>query len=142
MSKVDQKVAFNDVKSYLEKHLKKEFRRGQMDDKTIEDEYFDLIEAVEDGLLKFDDKGKAIYKLREPLYTDKENADLVINQISTKSRIKAADKHVLMNGLNVQKQMGSYTLKVIAYITQLSERDIKELERDDFDVLNQLCSVF
>jgi len=33
-------------------------------------------------------------------------------------------------------------LRIIAYITMLQEVDIKELEKDDFDTLNQLCSVF
>lgn len=142
MSKVDKKVAFNEVKNYLQKHLKKEFRRGQMPDSKIEEEYEDLIEAVEDGLLKFDENSKATYKLREALYTDKEDAELAIKEITIKGRIKAADKHILMDGLNVQKQLGTYTLKIISHITQLDKRDIKNLEKDDFDVLNQLCSVF
>jgi hypothetical protein len=147
MSKVSNEVAFNEVKDYLKKHLKKEFRRNQMPDSKIEDEYLDLIEAVEDGLLIFDKQGKAVYKLRDPLDTDKdgnklESADLIVKEVKLKSRIKAADKHVLMDGLNVQKQLGTYTLKIISYITQLHEKDIKRLEKDDFDVLNQLCSVF
>jgi hypothetical protein len=142
MSKVNKEVAFLEVKKYLKNHLKKDFRRGQMPDSKIEDEYLDLIEAVEDGLLVFDEKFKANYKLREPLFSDKEDSSLAIKQVSIRSRIKAADKHVLMDGLNVQKQLGTYTLRIIAHITQLSEVDVKELDKEDFEVLNQLCSVF
>lgn len=147
MSKVNNKVAFEDVKKYLQKHLKKEFRRGQMTDSKIEDEYFDMIEAVEDGLLVFDKQGKAVYELREKLDKDAdgnklENSDLIITKVNLRGRVKAADKHILMDGLNVQKQLGTYTLKIISHITGLSVVDIKRLEKDDFDVLNQLCSVF
>ena len=142
MSKVSKEVAFKDVKSYLEKHLKKEFRRKQMPDSKIYDEYEDMIEAVEDGLLIIDSKGKVEYTLRYPLFADKEDSSLAIKKVEIRSRIKAADKHVLMDGLEVQKKLGTYTLRIIAYITMLQEVDIKELEKDDFDTLNQLCSVF
>lgn len=147
MSKVSNEVAFKEVKDYLKKHLKKEFRRGQMPDSKIEDEYFDMIEAVEDGLLAFDKQGKAVYELREKLDKDADgnklgNSDLIITKVTLRGRIKAADKHILMDGLNIQKQLGTYTLKIISHITGLSVVDIKRLEKDDFDVLNQLCSVF
>lgn len=141
-TKVSHDVAFSEVKNYLEKHMKKEFRRGQMPDSKIEEEYPDMIEAVEDGLLVFDKNQKATLTLREPLFADKEDASLAIKEVTIRNRIKAADKHVLMDGLNVQKQLGTYTLKIIAHITQLDQKDVKELEKDDFDVINQLCSVF
>ena len=139
---VSEEVAFEDVKSYLKKHLRKEFRRGQMSDDKIKEEYFDLIEAVQDGLLTLDDKGKAVYRLRDPLYTDKENKDLAITEIQIRNRVRAADKNLLMDGINPQKQLGTYTVKIISYITQMDIRDVKELSKDDFDVLNALCSVF
>jgi len=142
MSKVNKEVAFKDVKSYLEKHLKKEFRRKQMPDSKIYDEYEDMIEAVEDGLLIIDSKGKVEYTLRYPLFTDKEDAGLAIKKVNIRGRIKAADKHLLMDGLDVQKKLGTYTLKIIAYITEVQLADVKQLEKEDFDTINQLCSVF
>ena len=142
MSKVSKEVAFKDVKSYLEKHLKKEFRRKQMPDSKIYDEYEDMIEAVEDGLLIIDSKGKVEYTLRYPLFTDKEDAGLAIKKVNIRGRIKAADKHLLMDGLDVQKKLGTYTLKIIAYITEVQLADVKQLEKEDFDTINQLCSVF
>ena len=142
MSKVSKEVAFKDVKSYLEKHLKKEFRRGKMPDSKIYDEYEDMIEAVEDGLLIIDSKGKVEYTLRYPLFTDKEDSSLAIKKVNIRGRIKAADKHLLMDGLDVQKKLGTYTLKIIAYITEVQLADVKQLEKEDFDTINQLCSVF
>ena len=142
MSKVSKEVAFKDVKTYLEKHLKKEFRRKQMPDSKIYDEYEDMIEAVEDGLLIIDSKGKVEYTLRYPLFTDKEDAGLAIKKVNIRGRIKAADKHLLMDGLDVQKKLGTYTLKIIAYITEVQLADVKQLEKEDFDTINQLCSVF
>ena len=142
MSKVNKEVAFKDVKSYLKKHLKKEFRRGKMPDSKIYDEYEDMIEAVEDGLLIIDSKGKVEYTLRYPLFADKEDAALAIKKVHIRGRIKAADKHLLMDGLDVQKKLGTYTLKIIAYITEVQLADVKQLEKEDFDTINQLCSVF
>ena len=142
MSKVSKEVAFKDVKTYLEKHLKKEFRRKQMPDSKIYEDYEDMIEAVEDGLLIIDSKGKVEYTLRYPLFTDKEDAGLAIKKVNIRGRIKAADKHLLMDGLDVQKKLGTYTLKIIAYITEVQLADVKQLEKEDFDTINQLCSVF
>ena len=142
MSKVSKEVAFKDVKTYLEKHLKKEFRRKQMPDSKIYEDYEDMIEAVEDGLLIIDSKGKVEYTLRYPLFTDKEDSSLAIKKVNIRGRIKAADKHLLMDGLDVQKKLGTYTLKIIAYITEVQLADVKQLEKEDFDTINQLCSVF
>jgi len=113
-----------------------------MPDSKIYEDYEDMIEAVEDGLLIIDSKGKVEYTLRYPLFADKEDSSLAIKKVNIRGRIKAADKHVLMDGLEVQKKLGTYTLRIIAYITMLQEVDVKELEKDDFDTLNQLCSVF
>ena len=122
--------------------MAKDFRRGKMTDEKIEEDYEDVIEAIEDGLLVFDEKQKPTYTLRNPLYANATDKSLIKKEVSFRSRIKQADKNLVMDGLDIKKQMGTYTLKYISFITQLSLTEVKELETDDFDVLNQICSVF
>jgi hypothetical protein len=140
--KVPKEVAFTEFVEFLKKHKEKEFRRGKMTDNVIEEEYIDVLEAIEDGLLVFDEKNKPVYSLRFPLYESAEDKSLVIKEVSFRSRIKESDKNMLMDGLDIKKQLGTYTLKYISFMTQLSMFEVKELEKDDFDVLNQICSVF
>ena len=137
--KIDTKVAFQEVKTFVEKHKAKEVRRGNLTDEIIEK---DLIEAVEDGLLIFDKHLSPTYTLREPLHEHLEDAGLVIREVKFKSRITEAEKALVMDGLDVAKQTGTYVLKTMAHITMLKMADIKVIKKDDFDVLNQICSVF
>ena len=139
---VNSNVAIDDLKNFLKKHMAKDFRRGKMTDEKIEDDYIDVIEAIEDGLLVFDDKNKPTYTLRYPLFGNAEDKSLMVTEVTFRSRIKEADKSILMDGLDIKKQLGTYTIKYISYITQLSMTEVKELEKEDFDVLNQICSVF
>lgn len=140
--KIAADVAVQELESFLKIHMKKEFRRGNMDREKIEDEFPDVIEAIEDGLLVFNEKNQPTYKLRYPLFEKAENQDLVVKEVSFRTRIKGADKSVLLDGLDPKKQVGTYIVKIISYITQLSITEVKELEREDYDTLNQLCSVF
>lgn len=140
--KVTKEIAIEELKQFLQKHKAKEFRRGKMTDDLIEEDYEDVIEAIEDGLMVFDDKQKPTYTLRNPLYANAADKSLIKKDVTFRSRIKEADKNLLMDNLDIKKQMGTYTLKYISYITQLSIAEVKELETDDFDVLNQICSVF
>lgn len=140
--KVSNEIAVQEITNFLKKHNEKEFRRGKITEETILEDYLDTIEAIEDGLLVFDEKMKPTYTLRTPLYGEAKDKSLIKSTVSFRSRIKEADKNLLMDNLDIKKQMGTYTIKYISYITQLSMTEVKELESDDFDVLNQICSVF
>lgn len=142
IKKVPTEVAIVELTNFLKKHKEKDFRRGKMTQDVIEEDYVDVIEAIEDGLLVFDEKSKPTYTLRNPLYATAEDKSLQKTEVTFRSRIKEADKNLLMDNLDMKKQMGTYTIKYISYITQLSMTEVKELETDDFDVLNQICSVF
>lgn len=142
MSKVSQEVALEELKNFLKKHKSKEFRRGTLTDEKIKTEYVDVLEAIEDGLLVFDDKNHPTYTLAHPLFEDADNQDLVVKQVKFRSRVKAADKTLVMDGLDFEKQRGTYVVKLLSYITKLSMTEVKQLEDEDYVVLNQLCSVF
>lgn len=135
-------VAVAELTNFLKKHKSKEFRRGQLTEEKIKEDYVDVLEAIEDGLLVFDEKGNPEYTLEKPLFEDAENQDLVVKTIKFRSRVKAADKALVMDGLDFEKQRGTYVIKLLSYITMLSVAEVKQLENEDFVVLNQLCSVF
>jgi hypothetical protein len=139
--KVAKNVAIEELTEFLKKYKSKEFRRGLMTHEKIEEDYIDVIEAIEDGNLIFE-KGKPKYKLREPLFKDAEDKSLMVTDVNFRSRIKEADRALIMDGLDLEKKRGTYVLKTLSYITQLSMVEVKELEKEDFDVLNQICSVF
>lgn len=141
-TQISSDVALIELTKFLKIHKAKDFRRGKMTDEMIKEDYIDVLEAIEDGLMVFDEKSKPVYKLRFPLDTDKQDSALAITEVTFKSRIKGADKTMLLDGIDPKKQLGTYMLKVISYITQLDQVDAKRLEVDDFEVLNQICSVF
>jgi len=138
--KVAREVAINDLRAFLKIHLPKQFKRGKLTDEKIEDDYINVIDAIEDGDLIFDDHKKPIYTLVSPIRNNE--GDISISSINFRARIKGADKTVLMNGIDPNKQLGDYMIKVISYITQLESGLVKKLDKEDFEVLNQICSVF
>jgi hypothetical protein len=140
-TKVAHDVVMKELVEFLKKHKAKEFRRNKITKDSIEEDYVDVIEAMEDGLLIFE-KGKPIYTLRDPLFSKSEDKALVVKTVSFRARIKEADRALIMDGLDLEKKRGTYVLKTLSYITKLSMIEVKELEKDDFDVLNQICSVF
>ena len=139
--KVATEVAVKELTEFLKKYKSKEFRRGKLSTEKISDDYIDAIEAIEDGLLVFKDNTPT-YTLREPLFSKAEDKALVVKEVNFRTRIKEADRALIMDGLDLEKKRGTYVLKTLSYITQLSMVEIKELGKDDFDVLNQICSVF
>ncbi len=141
-TKVATDVAMSDLREFLKKNLPKEFRRGKLDDEKIKEEYIDVLESIEDGNLIFGEKGELKYTLYTPLYSDAKDQSLVKKEVGFRSRIKGADRIILMDGIDPKKDLGTYMIKVISYICQLSITEVKQLEKEDFAVLNQICSVF
>lgn len=144
--KVSRDVAVNDLIEFLKVKKAKAHRRESLSPsmvlksgETLEESYIDAIDAIEDGLLTFDENMRATYKLRFPLYEGSEHS---ISEVNFRERIKRANIAEVVNGLDPKREGGTYLLKLISYCTQLSMADVKNLEDDDFDTLNQICSVF
>lgn len=135
-------VAVQELTTFLKKHLAKDFRRGKLTEKIIKDEYLLSIEAIEDGNLVFDENGNPKYTLYSPLFASAEDKSLVVKEVEFRQRIKGADRILLMDGIDPKKDLGTYAIKTVSYICKLSITEVKELDKDDFDTLNQICSVF
>lgn len=140
--KVATSVAISEVEVFLKKHLSKEYRRGLMTEEKVKEDYLDVIEAVEDGLLVFE-KGRPVYTLRVPLFEGAEDSSLVVKTVNgIRSRIKEADRALVMDGIDIEKKQGTFVLKMLSFITQLSLTELKQLEKEDYRVLQQIASVF
>ena len=139
---ISRDVAINEMKGFLGKYDKKGAKKKKHTDEYIEEEFETCLEAIESGNLVFNEHKTPSLTLFEPLYEKAENKALVVKSVTFKSRIKQAEKVLVMDGLNLEKQQGTYVLKVMSYMTQLSMTDIKELGSEDYEVINQICSVF
>ena len=140
--KVDSKVAFSEMKEYLKKHKKKDFRRGKISDDKIKEDYIDCIEAIEDGRLSFNEHGNAVYELIEPLYKDAANKALVKPTVNFRSRVKQIDRLNIMDNIDPEKKKGSYVKQLLCLGSRLSVTELELLEDDDYAVVEQICSVF
>jgi hypothetical protein len=137
-----EELAVEELSKFLQKYKKKEFRKGQITNEKILQDYPDVIEAIQDGLIVFDDKNHLNLELRYPIVAEGSDRDLDTKVVEFRTRIKPTDKANLMDGLNIQTQQAKYVLRYIAYITGLSQNELDKLESEDYDVINQICSVF
>ena len=139
---VSTDVAVNDVISFLKAKNPRLERRNKLGVESVKEEYIDVIEYVEDGLITFDDNFHPTLTLRKPLFEGMSNDENVIHKINFRNRVKAGDKTRVMNGVDVDKKKGDYILRLVAFICGLSYTEVGELEGSDFDVINQIVSVF
>lgn len=139
--KLSEELAIKELSKYLEKFKKREFRKGQMTNDRILDEYPNVIDALMDGLLLFADEGPKL-TLREPIESESKNKELGVYDVSFKTRVKPSDQARIMDGLNIQTQQARYVLKFLYYVTGLSQGVIDKLGKEDYDTINQLSSVF
>lgn len=140
--KISEDVALVDITKFLKKFKAKEFRRGQLDDAKIREEYIDVLEAIEDGLITFNEENHPTYTLRNPIEVESKDKDKGTYHVNFKTRVKPSEKARIMDGLNVEKQAGTFAIKYICFVAQLSKSDVDMLSADDYDVINQICSVF
>tara|TARA_R110000822_G_scaffold123489_3_gene257895 strand:+ start:5474 stop:5917 length:444 start_codon:yes stop_codon:yes gene_type:complete len=139
---ISKEVAISELTKFLQKYKRKEFRKGELTEDKIEDNFPDVIEAIQDGLIVFDDKNHPTLTLRFPIETENKDKDLGIYVVNFRSRIKPSDKANIMDGLNIQTQQGKYILKFMSYITGMSGNELDKLDTEDYDTINQICSVF
>ena len=137
---VSREVAISEFAKFLRKYKAKELRRGIIKESEIGEDYIDAIEAIEDGLLVFDDKNHPKYTLREPL--GGADSELGAKEIVFRSRIRPSERANVMSGLDVAKDQGKFTLRYLAFITGLAVLELDKLNSDDYDVINQVSSVF
>lgn len=133
---LSKEVAIKEVRSFLERFN----RRKNFTDDKIEEDYPDLLEAVQLGLVVFDDKKMPTFTLESPVKNDE--GEVVVKDVTFKTRIKPSTKADLAHGIDLRKDAAKYSLNVISYIVDQPRAMLDKFEPFDYDVIQQVSSVF
>lgn len=132
---ISKDVALTEIETLINKFVKKPVSFDK-----IEETYPDILDAIMCGYLSFNEDGVPVYKLKEPVKTDKGNEALTV--INFKTRVKPTAMADIGSGLDMRKDSLKFPLKIIAYITDQPYLMIDNYSRYDYDVIDQVCSVF
>jgi len=132
---ISEEIAIQELKSFIHKWVKKPVS----DDKLAEN-YPDVLEAIMTGNLIIDEEKVPTYTLINPIENDKGEVSRAV--VNFKTRIKPTTKASLADGLDLQKQVATYSLVIIAHIIGVTKMELDKFERDDYDVISQLATVF
>lgn len=133
--KVEKDVAIQEVQDFVKKFDSKEKKDWQ-----IEQEYPDVLDAVQKGRLVFDSKGVPSLGLSEPVFA--EDGEVALTKIDFKTRIKPSTLSDITKGLDIAKNQYEYSLRCMAYLTGLPKAMFDKLSKVDFKTVEQISSVF
>lgn len=133
---ISREVAIEEIRSFLGKYI----RRTEFTDEKIEEDYPDVLEAVQMGLITFDDKKVPTFTLETPIKN--EDGDVAVEKVTFRTRVKPTTKAALGEGIDLRKQAIKYSLNVIAYIIDQPKPMLDKFEPFDYDVIQQTSSVF
>lgn len=132
---VSQEVALDDLEKFVNTYSKKLVKRD-----TLSESYPDVLDAIMEGLLSFDEKQVPKFKLKSPLVSDDNSVALA--ELEFKTRIKPSTKADLGKGLSIQTDILNYQLRITAYIVGQPTAILDKLSPFDYDVVSQISAVF
>jgi hypothetical protein len=132
---VSKEVALVDLESFINKWVKKPVGKDE-----LEEVYPDVLDAIMDGFLSFDESQVPTFKLKDPIKSD--SGQISVSEINFKTRIKPTVLADIAEGLNPAKQMFKLQLRMTAHIIGQPVAMIDNFERYDLDVINSVASVF
>jgi len=133
---IAREVALSELRNFLNKYNRKQ----DFSDAKIEEDYPDALEAVELGLLIFDEKKVPVFTLETPVKND--DGDVALALVNFKTRIKPSTKANLAEGIDLRKQAVRYSLNIVAHIIDQPKPMLDKFEPFDYDVIQQVSSVF
>lgn len=139
---ISEDVAINEFIEFLKPYKKREYRKGLLTSEKILDEYPNVVDAIMDGLLVFKKDQALELTLRYPIETEGKNDALATKKVVFTTRVKPSDTMRLMDGINLQTQQSKYVMRFIRHITGLAQGEIDNLDKEDYDTINQLSTVF
>ena len=137
-SVISTEVALKEINDFLYIYTFKD-----KTDKEIEEDYPQLITAIEKGMLVFDSDNemKPTFTLLNPILTDDGSVD--IDKIVFRTRMKASDNARMMRGLEMSKNQGDYVNRCYGYFAGFSSKNyLDKLSRFDQKVVEQISAVF
>lgn len=135
-NKVATEMAIKEVRDFVETY--DDGKRKE--DWQIENDYPQLLRAVELGLLVFDDKKKPTLTLKEPIMND--DNEVSVDVITFRTRIKPTQLAEVMKGVDLSKNQLEYSLRCIAYLTGQAKGMLDKLGKFDYKVIDQVSTVF
>lgn len=132
---VEKDVAISELQSLVEK-----WTYERPEEWKIEDDYPQVLKAVQKGLLVIDKDNNPVFTLAFPIKSDGGNFN--VSEIKFRTRIKPSDLSNITKGLNVAKQQVEYTLRCLAYITGEPKAMLDKFDKFDYKVIEQISTVF
>lgn len=132
---ISKEVALDELETFINRFVKKPAPKEE-----LEETYPDVLEAIMDGFLSFKEDGIPVLKLKDPIKL--EDGSILIPEINFRTRIKPTTLADLAKGLHPQKEVFTLQLRMTAYIIDQPVSMLDKFERYDYDVINQIATVF
>lgn len=132
---ISKEVALIDLESFVNKFLKKPLTSNE-----AEDTYPDVLDAIMEGLVVFNENGVPVYTLKNPIKN--EAGEVSISEINFKTRIKPLALAGIAKGIDLKNDVLTLQLRMVSFIIDQPFQMIDKFERYDYDVINQISTVF
>lgn len=132
---VSKEIALKEVETLINKFVKKPVAFDE-----IEETYPDIIDAIMDGYLSFNKEGVPVLNLKLPIKN--EAGDVSLSEINFKTRIKPTSLASIAKGIDLKTDQLSLQLRMVAHIIDQPIAMLDKFGRYDYDVINQICTVF
>ena len=132
---VSKEVALNDLEVFINQWVKKPAKKDE-----LEGLYPDILDAIIDGYLTFDEGQVPHYILKDPIKNDK--GDVTISELSFITRIKPLNLATLANGSDVRVDPLNLQLRMVAHVISQPVAILDALSRYDYDAVSSVASVF
>lgn len=132
---ISKELALNDLESLINKFVKRPDAR-----EVLEKKYLDVLEAIQDGFLSFDEEMNPVFKLKNAIKNDK--GEVSISEIKFKTRILPSQLTELAKGLHPVDDLFLLQNKMTGFIISQPIAILDKFSRYDLDVINQLASIF
>ena len=132
---ISKEVALKELESFVNKFVKKPVGLDE-----LEETYPDILDAIIEGYVSFDESGLPILKLKDPIKSDSGN--IVLSEINFKTRIKPTVLASIAKGIDLKNDALSLQLRMVSHIIDQPIQMLDKFERYDYDVINQISTVF
>jgi hypothetical protein len=132
---ITKEMAIQEIQKFIEK-----FEETKKDEFKVENDYPQVIQAMQSGLLSFNSDSIPSFKLKYPILN--EDKQVALDSVSFRTRIKPTQLRDIMKGLDIGKNQIEYTLRCLAYITGQPVAMLDKLEKFDYKVIEQVSTVF
>jgi hypothetical protein len=134
-SVVSKDVALNDLEGFINQWVKKPAQKDE-----LEGLYPDILDAIVDGYLVFDENQVPKYTLKNPIKN--EAGDVSLAELNFVTRIKPTNLANIAKGIDVRVDPMNLQLRMVAHIIGQPIAYLDLFSRYDYDVISSVAAVF